>query len=352
MDEKHKIRIGITLGDINGISPELIIKAMSDERLFKYATFIIYGSEVALKYHHKLLPDYKVVFNLLTGDTKISQTKPNLIEIGGPQTIVTMGQANETAGRLAMSFLNAALSDLKSNKIDALITGPLNKSTIKMENEPFKGHTEYIARYFNVAESMMFMVYENLRVGLVTNHLPLEEVSKNLSAALILNKLKIMQKTLSADFAIHRPKIAVLGLNPHAGDNGLLGKEEKEIIIPAIQKATDQGILAYGPYPADGFFGNGLYKNFDAVLAMYHDQGLIPFKSISGSEGVNYTAGLPIIRTSPDHGTAYDIAGKNQAHINSILNCIFYTKDIINNRNHFTEDTANPMKRNASKDRE
>lgn len=352
MDEKHKIRIGITLGDINGISPEIIIKALSDERLYKYGTFIVYGSEVAIKYHQKLLPDYKANFNILSGDSKISLTRPNLIEIGGSQAIVTMGQANDSAGRLAMSFLNAALSDLKSNKIDALITCPLNKSTIKLEKEPFTGHTEFISKYFNASETMMLMVYENLRVGLVTNHLPIEEISKNLNSQLIINKIKTLNQTLSKDFAIHRPKIAVLGLNPHAGDNGLLGKEEKEIILPAIQKATAQGIFAYGPFAADGFFGNGLYKNFDAVLAMYHDQGLVPFKSISGSEGVNYTAGMPIIRTSPDHGTAYDIAGKNLADINSLLNCIFYTKDILINRSHYTEDTASPMKRLSSRDRE
>jgi 4-hydroxythreonine-4-phosphate dehydrogenase len=350
--EEKKIRIGISLGDINGISSEILIKALSDERIYKYAHIIIYGSESALNYAQKSVAEFKTKFHVIQkNENKTTFKTANVFDIGGPNVIITPGQANDFAGKLAIQFLNTALEDLKLNKIDVLVTAPLNKSTIK-EKEVFTGHTEYIAKFFNASESMMLMVYENLRVGLVTNHLPLEDVKKNLNANLILRKLQIMQKSLKQDFGIDKPKIAVLSLNPHAGDNGLLGNEEKEIILPAITKAKENGILAWGVYAADGFFGNGLFTQFDGVLAMYHDQGLIPFKALSGSRGVNFTAGLSIVRTSPDHGTAYDIVGKDIAEYESILSAIYTAIDIYNTRSNYKFYSSNPMKRNQDPKRD
>ena len=351
MDEKKKLKIGITLGDINSIAPEIVIKALHDERLMKFCQFIVYGNEVAINYHKKLIANYKTNFQIITeADPKLSSKIPNLINFGDQNTILNLGQANDFAGKWALTFLNAALEDLKEGKIDALVTAPLNKSTIKIEKDTFTGHTEYISKFFNVQESMMLMVDHDLRVGLVTNHLPLEQVSSQINSALILKKLKIFQKSLKEDFGIEKPKIAVLSLNPHAGDSGLLGKEEKEIILPAVQKAIETDILAFGPFAADGFFGNGKFKFFDGVLAMYHDQGLVPFKAISGAEGVNFTAGLPIIRTSPDHGTAYDIAGKDLANHDSILNAIYLALDIHDNRQNLKEYGANPIQKTKLRD--
>jgi 4-hydroxythreonine-4-phosphate dehydrogenase len=346
-EEGKKIRIGISMGDINGISPEVIIKALSDERMYKFCQFVVYGSEAALSYHQKNIANHKAHFNVLEPEAKLSHTKPNLLEIGGNTVIITGGQANDFAGKLALQFLNTALEDLKSGKIDALVTAPLNKSTIKVDKDIFTGHTEYIAKYFNASESMMLMVYNEMRVGLVTNHLPLDDVKKNLNANLITRKIKALHKSLKEDFGLEHPKIAVMGLNPHAGDNGLLGNEEKDIIYPAIQKAKESNILAFGPFAADGFFGTGQYEHFDGVLAMYHDQGLIPFKSISMSEGVNYTAGLPVIRTSPDHGTAYDIVGKDKADYTSMLNSIFYAIDLAQNRISHKIYAANPLQKQS-----
>lgn len=351
MEEKKRIRIGITLGDINSIAPEVVIKALFDERLMKYCQFIVYGNETAINYHKKLIAHHKTNFHLLqAGDTKWNNKIPNLLHMGDQNTIVNLGQPSDIAGKSAMQFLNQALQDLKDQKIDGIVTAPLNKSTIKLEKDTFTGHTEYISKYFNAAETMMLMVYRELRVGLVTNHLPLEQVSAAINSNLIQKKLKLFQKSLKQDFGIDKPRIAVLSLNPHAGDAGLLGKEEKEIIAPAIQKAQENDVLAYGPFAADGFFGNGQYKFFDGILSMYHDQGLIPFKAISGAEGVNFTAGLPIIRTSPDHGTAYDIAGKDQANYESMLNAIYLVMDIHAARQNKIEYGSNPIQKSKSKE--
>ena len=351
MEEKKKLKIGITLGDINSIAPEVVIKALFDERLMKFCQFIVYGNEVAINYHKKLIANYKTNFHPVTPtDNKLNHKIPNLINIGDQNTIINLGQANDFAGKMALAFLNEALNDLKEGRLDAIVTAPLNKSTIKLEKEIFTGHTEYITKYFNVQESMMLMVDHELRIGLTTNHLPLDQVSGAINANLIIRKLKLFQKSLKEDFGIDKPRIAVLSLNPHAGDAGLLGKEEKEIIIPAIQKAMESDILTYGPFAADGFFGNGQYKFFDGVLAMYHDQGLIPFKALSGSEGVNFTAGLPIIRTSPDHGTAYDIAGKDIANHDSFLNAIYLALDIYDARQLKIEYGSNPIQRSKNRD--
>lgn len=351
MEEKKRIRIGITLGDINSIAPEVVIKALFDERLMRYCQFIVYGNETAINYHKKLIAHHKTNFHVLAaGENKLNSKIPNLLHMGDQNTIVNLGQPSDIAGKWALQFLNQALQDLKENKIDGIVTAPLNKSTIKLDKEVFTGHTEYISKFFNVAETMMLMVYRELRVGLVTNHLPLEQVSAAINANLIQKKLKLFQKSLKDDFGIDKPRIAVLSLNPHAGDAGLLGKEEKDIIAPAIQKAQESDILAYGPFAADGFFGNGQYKFFDGVLAMYHDQGLIPFKAISGAEGVNFTAGLPIIRTSPDHGTAYDIAGKDCANYESMLNAIYTVIDIHAARQDKIEYGSNPIQKTKLKE--
>jgi 4-hydroxythreonine-4-phosphate dehydrogenase len=351
MEEKKKIKIGITLGDINSIAPEVVIKALYDERIMKFCQFIVYGNEVAINYHKKLIAHYKTNFHLLTQtENKLNHKSPNLISIGDQHTIVNLGQANDFAGKMALSFINTALQDLKEGKIDALVTAPINKSTIKLEKETFTGHTEYISKYFGSQESMMLMVHNDLRIGLATNHLPLEQISSSLNANVIMRKLKIFQKSLKEDFGIDKPRIAVLSLNPHAGDNGLLGKEEKEIIIPAIQKSMDADLLAYGPFAADGFFGTGQFKYFDGILAMYHDQGLIPFKALSGSEGVNFTAGLPVIRTSPDHGTAYDIAGKDLADHSSLLNAIYLALDVHAARQLKVEYGSNPIQKSKHRD--
>jgi 4-hydroxythreonine-4-phosphate dehydrogenase len=256
---------------------------------------------------------------------------------------VEWGNPNESSGRYAFRSMEAASKDLSEGKIDAIVTAPINKHAMPQADFPFKGHTEYFASKFNAPEYLMFLVSEVLRVAVVTGHVPVQEAARHITQEKINARLMMINKSLKRDFGIRKPRIAVLGINPHAGDNGLIGKEEQEVIIPAVQKAFAENLFVYGPYSADGFFGAGTYKNFDAVLAMYHDQGLIPFKSLTFSSGVNFTAGLPIVRTSPDHGTAYDIAGKNIASEDSIREAIFLACDIIAKREDYDDITSNPM---------
>jgi 4-hydroxythreonine-4-phosphate dehydrogenase len=342
----QKIKIGISIGDYNCVGPEVILKAFSDSRLFDFCIPIVYGSAKILSYYKKALDLESVQHQHLKEGQPPHAKVLNVVNCLDENTIINVGQSSPQSGEGALIALDAALKDLKDGIIDALVTAPLDKSNIKPKTgATFTGHTEYIANYFSVAETVMLLVCETMKVGLVTNHLPVKDVAASLTSKKIITKLEIMNLSLHKDFGIMKPKIAVLGLNPHAGDNGLLGSEEKEIILPAIRKAQEQGILAYGPYPADGLMGSGEFAKFDAVLAMYHDQGLVAFKSICFGNGVNFTAGLPVIRTSPDHGTAFDIAGKNIALPDSFREAVLTAVDVFRNRTEYNEYAANPLKK-------
>lgn len=343
----NQIKIGITHGDINGVSYELILKAFSDERLLELFTPVIYGSSKSASYHRKALDHPPVQFNLINDVSECETGKVNLVNCIKEEIRINLGTPTEEAGQSAFIALETASKDLEDKKIDVLVTLPINKDTIQNENFKFPGHTEYLEAKFKGEDdnALMILASEQMRVALVTTHTPISKVSSMLSKDLILEKIKTLDLSLKRDFRVELPRIAVLGLNPHAGENGLLGNEEKDIIAPAVKEAQDAGYLCAGPYSADGFFGNGTYRRFDAILAMYHDQGLIPFKTLSMGEGVNFTAGLPIVRTSPDHGTAYDIAGKGLASENSFREALYMAKDIFNNRFAYDEARKNPLKK-------
>ncbi|MBP6304017.1 MAG: 4-hydroxythreonine-4-phosphate dehydrogenase PdxA [Bacteroidia bacterium] len=337
--------VGITLGDYNGIGPEVIIKTLEDERLYRFCTVVVYGQKNVISYYTKLLKIQN--FNIQeTQDTSNLNPKiPNIINVWKEQANVQPGIAHSDAGARALECLNAGIKDLTENNIDVLVTGPVNKSTVSEHLPEFTGQTELVSKASGAQTSMMLLADDGLRVGLVTNHVSLKDVTSKIDSALILQKIEVLNATLKKDFLVHKPRIAVMGLNPHAGDNSLLGKEEKEIIAPAVNRAKEKGIIALGPFSADGFFGSQHYRKFDAVLAMYHDQGLVPFKTISFGSGVNYTAGLNVIRTSPDHGTGYDIAGKDVAGTESLRNAIFMGLDVLKNRSEYALMTANPVER-------
>jgi len=333
MADNQLYKIGITHGDLNGVGYEVIIKALADYAIMDICTPVVYGLAKAASYHRKYMemPDFS--FQFIKNIEQTSQKRPNLLNIYDEEVKIELGTSSKVAGQLAERALVMAGKDLKNNLIDAVVTAPVNKNNIQSDKFKFHGQTEFFEYYFGGdKKAMMMMVAENLRVGFVTNHEPISNVASVITQDRILNKLEILNHSLRQDFAIDNPKIAVLALNPHAGDDGLLGTEEKEIIHPAIEMAFQNKINAFGPFPADGFFASGQYCQFDAVLAMYHDQGMIPFK-ILGTEGVNFTAGLPIVRTSPAHGTAYDIAGKNIANGQSMRNAIYLALDILKNRN-------------------
>lgn len=344
MDEQ-KIIVGITQGDVNGIGYEVIIKAMADNRILEICTPVIYGSPKVAAYHRKVLEIENLSFNQIRTAAEIDHRKINIVNCCDDEIRVELGKSTKEAGEAAFQALEAATSDLDAGLIDVLVTAPINKDNIQSETFQFPGHTEYLAKKFNSRNYLMLLVSENFRVGVVTGHVPVASVSEMITEQSILRKLKVLHKSLISDFAVTAPRIAVLGLNPHNGDNGVIGKEEAEIIIPALKKANNEGITALGPYAADGFFGSGLHKKFDAVLAMYHDQGLIPFKTLTFDMGVNFTAGLPIIRTSPDHGTAYDIAGENKASEQSMLQAIYLALDIFRNRQNYEEANSNPLQK-------
>jgi 4-hydroxythreonine-4-phosphate dehydrogenase len=340
---KRQVRIGISCGDVNSIAMEVILKSLSDNRLTQDITTILYTSPKIMSYYRKVLDLPEIPYLKISSASEAKPGKINVVAPWEEDVTITPGEENQTGGEYAFKSLEAAVNDMAANKFDVLVTAPINKNTIQRPGFDFPGHTEYLAKFANEEDVLMFLINDKLRVGIVTSHIPVKEVAKKLSKEAILSKLRLMNQSLAKDFCITRPKIAVLGLNPHAGDNGLLGEEEKEIIAPAIKKANEENILAFGPFSADGFFGTHAYKKYDAVLGMYHDQGLIPFKSLSFDDGVNYTAGLPIVRTSPDHGTAFDIAGKNLASENSFRNAIYLGIDIYKNRMLHREITANPM---------
>jgi 4-hydroxythreonine-4-phosphate dehydrogenase len=341
--DSSKIRVGITIGEINGIGLEVIIKTFQDSRMMDDVIPIIYGNSDVAKAHRKALGIEDFSFHGVKETEEALPKKANMINVWEEEVKIDLGNPSKETGIYSFKSLDAAVTDLAANKIDVLITAPIDKDNIQSKDFEFPGHTEFLAKMSNVEESLMFLVAENLRVGVATGHIPLKEVAEVLDTQTIVRKLKLMNESLMKDFGVPSPKIAVLGLNPHAGDNGLLGSEEKEIITPAIRQVKEDGIYAFGPYGADGFFGTASYKKFDGVLAMYHDQGLIPFKTIAFEDGVNFTAGLPIVRTSPDHGTAYEIAGKNLASEGSMRQAIFVACDIYRNRQIYKEITANPL---------
>ena len=337
-----KIKIGISVGDINGIGMEVVIKTFADSRMMEICTPIVYGSSKVSTFHRKALGINDFSFNYINSLSEINHKKPNLLECWKEDITVALGESNDDGGKYAYLSLEAAIKDLAEGKIDALVTAPINKDNIQSEDFSFPGHTEFLTDKFD-GESLMLMVSDNIKIGVATNHIPVSAIANTLTADNIFSKLKILNKSLVQDFSLNGPKIAVLGLNPHAGDNGLIGKEEHEIILPAINNAKSIGINAFGPYPADGFFGSGNYQKFDAILAMYHDQGLIPFKSLSFGDGVNFTAGLSIIRTSPDHGVAYEIAGQNKAEENSFRKAVYMACDIYRSRTLADEINEKPL---------
>lgn len=343
---ENKIKIGITQGDINGIGYETIVKTFADPRLAELYTPVVYGSLKAASYHKKLVPEAEqLTFNPVKSAREAQAKKLNLVAVGDDNVQVELGESTAAAGQASLASLQAAAKELEEGLIDALVTSPINKANIQSDEFRFPGHTEYLDARFHDSEPLMIMVSDLMRVGLVTIHLPLAEVVPHITRQAILDKLRALKHSLVRDFRVREPKIAVLGLNPHAGDAGLLGTEEEEIIKPAILAANEEHILSFGPFAADGFFGSGAYKNYDAVLAMYHDQGLAPFKSLAGEDGVNFTAGLSIVRTSPAHGTGYDIAGKNLADESSFRSALYLAADVVRNRRFYDEMTANPLQK-------
>src|SRR5690606_2665069 len=336
--KKHKPVIGITIGDINGIGPEVTMKALLDSRVSKAFTPVIYAHGKALTFYRKLLNLEEFNFMQVKNAAEVHHKKLNVISVVEECPEIIPGVETMEAGKLALAALDQAIEDLKAGHLDALVTAPLNKNNINTPERSFVGHTEYLTEAFESKKSLMFMVTEGMRVGLVTGHMPLREVAENVTRGKIKEKLEIMMHSLQTDFGIQQPKIAVLGLNPHAGEDGLLGKEEETIIRPVIREFKDKGTLVFGPYPSDGFFGMMHQNKFDGVLAMYHDQGLIPFKTLAFDNGVNFTAGLPIVRTSPDHGTAYDIAGKNLADEGSMRAALFTAYDILSVKSGWEEE--------------
>ena len=338
------IKIGISMGDPNGVGPEIILKAFNDSRLFENILPIVYGSNRVLSFYKKLIPNCFINYAKARSIDDLKTKQLNVISIWDGAFNIQPGKANKEGGDFAFKALEAATSDLASGKIDVLVTAPINKKMIQNDQFDFPGHTEYLTRLSNAEDSLMLMAYNNLRVGVATNHIPVDQVSSTLSKETIQSKLLILYHSLKNDFGVLNPKIAVLGLNPHAGEQGMLGKEEVEIIQPAIDELKKNGLLLFGPFPADGFFGSKSFIKYDGVLAMYHDQGLIPFKTMAAGNGVNYTAGLPIVRTSPDHGTAYDIAGKNLANGDSLRNAAYLAVDVFNQRKHQKELAINPLK--------
>ncbi|RFZ82866.1 4-hydroxythreonine-4-phosphate dehydrogenase PdxA [Mucilaginibacter terrenus] len=336
-------KIGISIGDVNGIGLEIIIKTLSDNKIYDYCTPIVYGHTKVASFHRRITHVNELNFNVINEAAKAQFKRANMINCWEEDVRIEPGVVTADGGKYALLSLQKATDDLLAGNIDGLVTAPINKDNIQSAEFNFPGHTEYLQQRDNAPESLMFLVSDTLRVGVVTGHIPVAKVAQSITAEKIVAKLKLMNASLKNDFWVRKPKIAVLGLNPHAGDNGLIGSEEKDIIIPAIEEARTHDILAFGAYSADGFFANGTYMQFDAVLAMYHDQGLIPFKQIAFETGVNYTAGLSFVRTSPDHGTAYDIAGKNQASEVSFREALFAAIHVIKHRRETVELNQNPL---------
>ena len=330
--KEHKPVIGISIGDINGIGPEVVIKALNDNRILRHLTPVIYADGRIISFYRKQLNLQNFNYNQTKSIDKIQDRKVNVINLNEQNVEVTPGNGTKEGGDYALLSLRKCLEDLKGGKIQAMVTAPLSKELVQSEEFNFPGHTEFLTQEDGAKDSLMFLVAEELRVGVVTGHIPLKDVSKKLTDKLLRQKLELMIKSLKKDFGIKKPRVAIMGLNPHAGENGLLGDEEEKVIIPVLNDLRNKGNLVFGPFPSDGFFGSNQYRSYDGILAMYHDQGLIPFKNIAFSNGVNFTAGLSFIRTSPDHGTAFNLAGKNEADETSLRSAIYCAADIIKHR--------------------
>jgi 4-hydroxythreonine-4-phosphate dehydrogenase len=342
---EEKIKVGISQGDINGIGLEVILKTLNEPQLLDICTPVVFSSQKTINYYRKLIGMEDFQFHLTRDMRQLNSKKANVFNCYDEEVSFDIGKMNPVGGKYALISLDKASEALQKKEIDVLVTAPIHKQSIQSEQFKFPGHTEYLASRFGFEKgTMMLMCSDSLRIGLVTGHTPISKVSGAITTERIYNKIVQLNKTLQQDFIIQKPKIAVLGLNPHAGDGGLLGTEENEIIIPALQKAKNENnIQVYGPYAADGFFGSASFNKFDAVLAMYHDQGLVPFKALSFHRGVNFTAGIPVVRTSPDHGTGFEIAGKNIANPDSFKKALYLSIDIFRNRTQHRELAANPL---------
>jgi 4-hydroxythreonine-4-phosphate dehydrogenase len=347
MEKVEKIKIGISIGDLNGIGGELFIKTFEDKRMLEFCTPIVYASVKTLaffKSHFKSTLEFHKIKNA----SQAVDSKVNLVSVWHEDVNINFGEEDQKIGGYAIKSLQAAVEDLKTDQIDVLVTAPINKHNIQSEDFKFPGHTDYLAQELE-GDSLMFMVSDDLKVGLLTDHVPVSEVSNQITAELIEKKISIIYNSLIQDFGIRKPRIAVLGINPHTGDNGVIGTEDDTVLRPTLEALKQTGKLVYGPYSADSFFGSKNYKNFDAIVATYHDQGLIPFKTLAFGNGVNYTAGLNKVRTSPDHGTAYEIAGKGEADITSFKEAIFSGLSIYRNRKMNQILTSNPLLRQPRK---
>lgn len=342
MHKENKIKIGISVGDINGIGIEVILKTFADNRMLDFCTPILFGSTQVVSYYNKII-NQNIQIHGISNLNNIVDGKLNVLNVWKDDVEITPGESNEIGGKHAFISLKESVKALKSGQIDALLTAPINKENIQSEEFKFAGHTEYLESELE-GKSLMILMTDDLKVGLVTGHIPIADISKTITPELIKEKVATLYQTLIQDFEISKPKIALLGLNPHCGDNGVIGNEDDEIIKPTVAQLHEEGKLVYGPFAADGFFGSKAYKQFDAVLAMYHDQGLAPFKTLSFGKGVNYTAGLDKIRTSPDHGTAYEIAGKGIADENSFKEALFKAIDIYKKRSNYKRLTQNSLK--------
>lgn len=343
MEEGKKIRLGISIGDLNGIGCEVILKTFEDSRMLDFCTPVIFASNKTISFQKNEL-GIEINYNGVSDASKALDGKINVVNVWKEVPNIQFGQPTEEAGKYAIESLKAAVESLKKDEIDVLVTAPINKNNIQTEDFNFPGHTDFLAQELE-GESLMFMVTDDLKIGLLTDHLAIKDAPAAINPILIRTKVRTIEKSLTMDFGIRRPKVALLGINPHSGDNGVIGKEDDEILRPVIQEMSDAGHLVYGPYPADSFFGSDAFHNFDAILAAYHDQGLIPFKTLSFGKGVNFTAGLSKVRTSPDHGTAYEIAGKNQADHNSFKEAVFTAISIFKNRQEFKQLTENQLQK-------
>lgn len=347
MEESQKIRLGISIGDINGIGCEVVLKTFEDVRMLDFCTPIIFASNKTITQQKNDL-GIDLTFNGVREASQAVEGKINIVSVWKEVPNIEYGQATKEGGDYAIQSLRAAVEALKEGTIDVLVTAPINKNNIQADDFKFPGHTDFLAQELK-GESLMFMVADSLRVGLLTDHIAVKDVAQSITPKLIRNKVMTMEKSLKMDFGIRRPKIALLGINPHSGDNGTIGEEDDKILKPTIEELFNKGILVYGPYSADSFFGSNTHKNFDAVLAAYHDQGLIPFKTLSFGKGVNYTAGLDKVRTSPDHGTAYEIAGKGQADESSFKEAVFMAIQVFKNRTEYLELTKNPLQKQKTR---
>jgi len=347
MQEAGKIKLGISIGDLNGIGCEVVLRTFEDSRMLDFCTPIIFASNKAISQQKSDL-GVNINFNGIHDATKAIDGKINVVNVWKENAPIKYGEATDESGKYALKSLRAAVDALKNGGIDVLVTAPINKNNIQSEEFKFPGHTDFLAQELN-GESLMFMVSDGLRVGLLTDHVAVKDVASSITPKLIRSKITTIENSLKMDFGIRRPKIALLGINPHSGDSGVIGKEDDEVLKPVIKEMSDKGHLVFGPYSADSFFGSDNYRNFDAILAAYHDQGLIPFKTLSFGKGVNFTAGLDKVRTSPDHGTAYEIAGKGKADHSSFKEAVFASLHIFKNRQEYNGLTANPLKKQKMK---